>query len=474
MITATASAQDSSALSGDYNRSYVWMISIVAAFGGLLFGYDFVVIGGAKPFYEKFFALTDPGQQGWAMSCALIGCLFGALFAGTASDRFGRKKLLILAALLFTISSVFTGLAQTFTAFVIWRIVGGVAIGLASSLSPLYIAEVSPAAVRGRMVALNQFTVVIGILLAQIVNWMIAEPVPAGATAYDILQSWNGQHGWRWMFGVTAVPSLLFLVTSFFIPESPRWFAKRGMQKESDQVLERIFGATESERVSREIRATLNDDGGGMQWRALFEPRLLRVLVLGVVLAIFQQWCGINVIFNYADEIFSNAGYAVSDILFNIVITGIVNVLFSILAMVLVDRWGRRPLMIFGAASLAVCYAVLGACYAFGIHGPVVLALVLVAIACYAVSLAPVVWVVISEIFPNRIRGAATSVAVGALWVGCFVLTFTFPYLNRSLGAAGTFWVYGAICVLGLFFVLAKLPETKGKSLEQIETELAQ
>lgn len=470
MITTTA---DGAALSGeDYNKSYVWMISIVAAFGGLLFGYDWVVIGGAKPFYEKFFALTDPSQQGWAMSCALIGCLAGSMFAGTASDRWGRKRLLILSALLFTVSSIFTGMAPNFSQFIVWRIVGGLAIGLASALSPLYIAEISPASVRGRMVALNQFTVVIGILAAQIVNLMIAEPVAANATAEEILNSWNGQTGWRWMFGVTAIPSLLFLVTAFLIPESPRWLVKMNRVEDARKILGRIFDSRRADDVVTEIRSTIHAHDEKVQWSTLLEPRVKRALTLGIVIAVFQQWCGINVIFNYAEEIFSNAGYSVSSILFNIVITGVVNVAFTIAALFLVDRWGRRPLMLFGAASLCVSYILLGACYAFQIHGTAVLVLVLAAIGCYAVSLAPVAWVVISEVFPNRVRGTATSLAVGALWIACFILTFTFPFLNKALGAAGTFWIYAAICALGFVFCWAKLPETKGKSLEALEESM--
>lgn len=453
----------------EYNASYVWVISVVAALGGLLFGYDWVVIGGAKPFYEKFFDLVDPSAQGWTMSSALVGCLVGALVSASASDRFGRKRLLVFAAILFTISSIGTGMANTLNVFILWRIVGGVAIGVASTLSPLYIAEVSPARVRGKLVAINQFTVVIGILAAQIVNLLIAEKVPADATAEFILNSWNGQTGWRYMFYACAVPAAVFVLTSLMIPESPRWLAKAGRASEARKILDRIFGNIRGGEVLREIESTLNVHTEKVQWNQLLEKRTLPILIIGIVLAVFQQWCGINVIFNYAEEIFANAGYSVSDILFNIVITGAVNVVASIGALTLVDRVGRRPLMLFGAASLCVVYVILGACYAMAIKGPAVLALVLLAIACYAVSLAPVVWVIISEIFPNRIRGLAASVAVGALWIACFFLTYSFPILNKSLGAAGTFWIYAAICAAGFLFTYAKLPETKGKTLEEIE-----
>ena len=456
----------------DYNRGYVWVISLVAALGGLLFGYDWVVIGGAKPFYEKFFALSGPSQQGWAMSCALIGCLFGALGSGAASDRLGRKKLLLFSALLFAVSSIGTGLAGSFGVFVAWRMTGGIAIGIASNLSPMYIAEVAPAQMRGRLVSLNQLTIVIGILLAQIVNWLIAQPVPGGATAQEILQSWNGQTGWRWMFGITAVPSFLFLFGMFLAPESPRWLARQGKQGDALDILKKIGGTAHASAAWEEISASLLHDMRKVDLRVLFEPKIRRILGLGIVLAVFQQWCGINVIFNYAEEVFSAAGYQVSDILFNIVITGTVNLLFTLVAFILVDKFGRRVLMLFGAASLAAIYTLLGFCYATHSQGIHVLALVVAAIGCYAMSLAPVTWVIISEIFPNRIRGAAMSVAVAFLWIACFILTFTFPILNRNIGAAGTFWIYAGICLAGFIFLHLHLPETRGKSLEAIEREL--
>jgi sugar porter (SP) family MFS transporter len=470
MLTPPPSS--SSVLKADYSAVYVWMISLVAALGGLLFGYDWVVIGGAKPFYEKFFALTDPSQQGWAMGCALIGCLFGALGSGAASDHLGRKKLLLFSALLFAVSSIGTALAGSFGLFVAWRMAGGVAIGIASNLSPMYIAEIAPAPIRGRLVSLNQLTIVIGILLAQIVNWLIAQPVPTGATAQDILQSWNGQTGWRWMFGVTAVPSLLFLFGMLFAPESPRWLARQGRQDDSHRILEKIGGAGYAVSALDEITASLDHDKEKTDLRVLFEPKIRRILGLGIVLAVFQQWCGINVIFNYAEEVFSAAGFQVSDILFNIVITGSVNLLFTLVAFALVDKFGRRILMLLGAAGLAVIYTLLGLCYATHSQGIHVLALVLAAIGCYAVSLAPVTWVVISEIFPNRIRGTAMSIAVAFLWIACFILTYTFPILNHTIGAAGTFWLYAGICLAGFCFLLFRLPETRGKSLETIEREL--
>lgn len=452
-----------------FDTTYIYAISSAAALGGLLFGYDWVVIGGAKPFYESFFHLTGPSQQGWAMSCALVGCLIGALASGWLSDRFGRKRLLIAAGLAFGVSSVGTGLASSFQVFVSWRMAGGFAIGMASSLSPMYIAEVAPARLRGKLVSLNQLTIVIGILLAQVVNWVIARPVPPNSTAVDILRSWNGQFGWRWMFGVTAIPSMAFLISMFSVPESPRWFAKNGANEKAKRVLSRIGGEAFATRALQEIESTLAQDAHRASLQSLFDARMKRALLLGVVLAVLQQWCGINVIFNYAEEVFSAAGYSLSDMLFNIVVTGTVNLVFTVVAIGFVDRYGRRVLMLGGAAGLAVIYTVLALLYYIHSRGIPMLVLVVAAIACYAMSLAPVTWVVISEIFPNRIRGTAMSVAVTALWIASFALTYTFPLLNQHLGAAGTFWIYAAICVAGFLFIQARLPETKQKSLEQIE-----
>lgn len=455
-------------------RSYLLGISLISALGGLLFGYDWVVIGGAKPFYEPFFGITgNPAMQGWAMSSALTGCLAGAVLSGRLSDRYGRKRLLLLSALLFILASAGTGGSSSIAGFIIFRITGGVGIGLASNLSPMYIAEVTPAHVRGRFVSLNQLTIVIGILAAQIINWRLAQPVPTGATTADILNSWNGQTGWRWMFYACIVPASLFFVLAWFIPESPRWLAKDRYKKHKAHIiLSKIGGNEYADSELKAIEETLLDREETNR-RSLFRQRgITRILILGIVLAVFQQWCGINVIFNYAQEIFSSAGYTVSDILFNIVITGSVNLIFTFVGMFTVDRLGRKALMLLGAGGLAAIYALLGGMYYFHIQGLPLLIMVVMAIACYAMTLAPVTWVILSEIFPNRIRGAAMSVATFSLWSACFVLTYTFPLLNSALKASGTFWLYGIICVLGFWFIFRKLPETKGKSLEEIEREL--
>ncbi|OAM88864.1 sugar porter family MFS transporter [Termitidicoccus mucosus] len=457
-----------------FHLAYVTAISAIAALGGLLFGYDWVVIGGAKPFFERYFSITSPALSGWANSCALVGCLAGVLTAGALGARLGRKRLLAAAALLFAATSIGNALAPTFALFIAWRILGGVAIGMASNLSPLYIAEIAPARWRGRLVAVNQLTIVSGILLAQFVNWRLARDLPAGADGAWIAASWFGQNGWRWMLGLTAIPATLFALGMLFVPESPRWLVAAGRPAAAGHVFQKIGGPAYARAAVADTTASLassraNDKSA---WRDLFDPKLRRVLLLGIGLAVFQQWCGINVIFNYAEDIFRAAGYDISSVLKNMAWTGSVNLIFTLAALGSVDRLGRRPLMLAGAGGLAIIYAALGAGYLAGMQGWPMLLLVLAAIACYAMSLAPVTWVVISEIFPNRVRGAATAVAVAALWSACFVLTYTFPILNRLLGAHGTFWLYSAICLAGFFLVKRHLPETKNRTLEQLEKEL--
>lgn len=451
-------------------RAYLFLICLVSAMGGLLFGYDWVVIGGAKIFYEPFFGLEGSAVlRGWAMSSALAGCLVGALLSGEWSDRHGRKKMLIAASFLFVLSAYGSGAADSFTGFIVYRIVGGFGIGIASNVSPVYIAEVAPASVRGKFVSLNQLTVVLGILLAQGVNWQIGDYFTQGN---ETLSSYGIEQAWRWMLWAELIPAGLFFLLSFMIPESPRWLASRQKTVRARTILSRIGGSGYADQTLSELAHLSSPKNENASWNALLQPGVRKVLIIGSVLAIFQQWCGINVIFNYAHEIFSEAGYAVSDVLMNMVVTGITNVVFTLVALYTVDKWGRRRLMLVGSAGLAVIYAIQGACYFFEISGWPMLLLVVTAIACYAMSLAPVVWVVLSEIFPTRIRGMAMALSTFFLWTACFLLTYTFPLLNEAVGAAGTFWTYGVICLAGYLFIRKKLPETKGKTLEELEKEL--
>ncbi len=450
--------------------TYLLMICMVSAMGGLLFGYDWVVIGGAKIFYEPFFSLEgSAAMRGWAMSSALVGCLVGALLSGVWSDRYGRKKMLIIASFLFTVSAIGTGAVDDFGWFVFYRIVGGFGIGIASNVSPIYIAEVSPASVRGKFVSLNQLTIVLGILMAQIANWAIGDYYTAGANE---LSSQSVEWAWRWMFWAELIPAGLFFVLSFIIPESPRWLASKDKSAEAEKILIKVGGNEYAKQTLQELKQVVGREQECVRWSELFRPNVRNVLVIGIVLAVFQQWCGINVIFNYAQEIFSAAGYEVSDVLMNIVVTGVTNVVFTFVAIYTVDLWGRRTLMFVGSIGLAFIYITLGCCYWLGLSGWPMLLLVVMAIACYAMSLAPVIWVVLSEIFPVRIRGMAMALSTFFLWVACFLLTYTFPLLNEAVGASGTFGLYGIICFLGFLFISSKLPETKGKTLEELEKEL--
>lgn len=426
-----------------YNKGFLYFICAVSAMGGLLFGYDWVVIGGAKPFYELYFGISDsPLMQGVAMSTALVGCLIGAMLAGAAADKYGRKPLLMVSAVLFTVSAIATGLFNDFYLFNIARLLGGIGIGVASALSPMYIAEVSPTNIRGRMVSLNQMTIVLGILAAQVVNMLLAKD-----TTVDVNQVWNVNWGWRWMFWAETLPAGLFLLMSFFIPESPVYLKLKAMPQ-ADGI---------------KAEAGLKE---------LFQHKYARVLLLGLVIAVFQQWCGTNVIFNYAQEIFVGAGFNVDGMFINIVITGIANVIFTIVALYTIEKWGRRTLILIGAGGLGLIYLTLGTCYFLEMKGILMVALVVAAISVYAMTLGPVTWTLLAEIFPHRIRGIAMATCTFALWVGCCTLTFSFPSMNAVLGSSGTFWIYSAICVCAFIFLLRRCPETKGKSLDELEKDL--
>lgn len=440
-----------------YTRSFLYFICGVSAMGGLLFGYDWVVIGGAKPFYELFFGISDsPVMQGVAMTTALVGCLVGAMVAGAAADRYGRKPLLTTAAVLFTVSAVATGLFNDFVLFNVARFIGGVGIGVASALSPMYIAEVSPAEIRGRMVSLNQMTIVLGILAAQVVNMLLARD-----TAVAESQAWNVAWGWRWMFWAETLPAATFLIMSFFIPESPVYVRAHHQHLPKGEE----FKEDSNNHIRNQELPSFGDGLGVGQ--SLLSHKYRDILLLGLFIAVFQQWCGTNVIFNYAQEIFVGAGFDVDGMFINIVITGIANVLFTFVALYTIEKWGRRTLMLLGAGGLGVIYAVLGYCYYQQLTGFAMVALVVAAISVYAMTLGPVTWTLLAEIFPNRIRGVAMATCTFALWVGCCTLTFSFPSMNAALGSSGTFWVYAAICAFAFVFLWRNCPETKGKELEE-------
>ena len=441
-----------------FSKGFLYFICAVSAMGGLLFGYDWVVIGGAKPFYELYFGIGgSPVMQGVAMSTALVGCLVGAMVAGAAADKFGRKPLLVTAAVLFTVSAVATGIFNDFTLFNVARFIGGVGIGVASALSPMYIAEVSPADIRGRMVSLNQMTIVLGILAAQVVNMLLARETSVAES-----QAWNIAWGWRWMFWAETVPAALFLLMSFFIPESPVFIKLRNERLEV-----RGMNTSQAQILPTKVITPLSS-----QLSVLTSKKYSKVLLLGLVIAVFQQWCGTDVIFNYAQEIFVGAGFDVDGMFINIVITGIANVIFTFVALYTIEKWGRRTLILIGAGGLGLIYLTLGTCYFMEVKGLLMVCLVVAAISVYAMTLGPVTWTLLAEIFPHRVRGIAMATCTFALWVGCCTLTFSFPSMNAALGSSGTFWIYSAICACAFVFLWNRCPETKGKSLEQLEQEL--
>jgi sugar porter (SP) family MFS transporter len=454
--------------------AYVYVIASVAALGGLLFGYDTAVISGAIGFLEQHFHLDPQLWKGWAAASALVGCALGAALAGWLSDLLGRKRVLLLSALLFFISAVGTALPRTFQEFVVFRIIGGLGIGAASLTSPMYIAEVAPARIRGRMVSVNQLAIVSGMLIVYFVNYFIAQygntvDRLAAATA----GSWNVEYGWRWMFGSGAVPSLLLFTLLLFVPESPRFLARRGRTTAARDVLTRINGPEQARRELVEIEQALATETGRLA--DLFQPGVRAALGIGITLAVLQQVTGINVFLYYAPEIFKNMGANVDAALLETVVVGGVNLLFTLVAIGTVDRLGRKPLMLLGASGMGVSLLAMGLaayCHRTELW---VLVFILGYIGCFALSVGPVTWVILSEIFPTSIRGRAMAVATVLLWSANYVVTQTFTLMDQSAWLVDRFhhsfpfWFYAALCVVQVAFVARFVPETKGRTLEEIE-----
>lgn len=521
---------------------YVALLTLVAALGGLLFGYDTAVISGAIGFLQTYFDLDPQLYKGWAAASALIGCAAGAALAGMLSDRLGRKKVLLISAVLFLISALGTAFPRNFIEFIVFRIVGGLGVGAASMTSPMYIAEIAPARIRGRMVSINQLAIVSGMLVVYFVNYFIAaygtaldeqsvaeyvithgpaleaefverfvveqglqierddveafvvgkgdnldsqqvvaflkeHEVLVDQTAVDLAargaRPWNVYRGWRWMFGSESIPAALLLILMFFVPESPRWLIKQNRRPEAMAVLTRVGGPKHADREAADIEATLSLETGSIA--QLFEPGLRIVLVIGVALAILQQVTGINVFLYFAPEIFKKMGTGTDTALLQTVLVGAVNLTFTIIAIWTVDFWGRRPLMIAGASGMGVSLAALGTAAYTQTTELWVLVFILGYIACFALSVGPVTWVILSEIFPTKIRGRAMAIATVCLWLANYVVTQTFTYMDEHQGLvdmfhhAFPFWLYAALCVVQVLFVLRFVPETKGRTLEEIE-----
>jgi SP family arabinose:H+ symporter-like MFS transporter len=447
--------------SSNGNFGFVTLVSIVAAVGGLLFGYDTSVISGAIGFIQTKFGFGN-AMQGWVVSCLMIGAIIGAGLAGFLSDSLGRKKMLIAAGLLFTIGSIFSAVAPTVTMFVIARIIGGVGIGVSSTLVPLYIAEIAPSEHRGRLVSLNQLAVVIGISAIYFVNRAI---VNAGNQAWDV------NYSWRWMFGCGLIPGIVFVVLLFLVPESPRWLHKKGLENKSFSILEKINGTQQAKKELEDMKTSIQKESSG-SISLLFKPGYRTALIIGVVLAIFQQVTGINAIMYYAPEIFKQVGAGTNASFTETIIVGLVNFVFTIVSLWLIDKAGRKTLLIIGAAIMTVSLAVVG----FEFHlahpnGTLILIFILLFVAAFAVSFGPIVWLVIAEIFPTNIRGRATAIASVALWLADYVVSQFFPVLLGKTGPSVTFFIFAILGVVAFIFSLTVVRETKGKTLEEIESD---
>jgi SP family arabinose:H+ symporter-like MFS transporter len=431
---------------------YVLSVTLVAAIGGLIFGFDTAIVAGATRYMKEQFAL-DSLQEGWAVGIVLIGCMFGAGLAGPVSDRIGRRRFMLVSAALFLVSAVGCAVPRTIAEFMIFRFVGGLGIGSAAVLSPLYIAEVAPARARGALVSVNQLAIVTGILLAYFVNWAFAGAGPAN---------------WRWMYGMGAVPSVLFFLLLLRVPESPRWLVKNGREGEALTVLTRADSAAAAAAGIREIKDTLALEEGSL--RELFRPAFRRPLLIAIVLAVFQQITGINAILYYAPRIFEGAGFARMSAIGQSTIVGLVNMLFTVVAIVLADKVGRRPLLLVATGGMGLSLVLLGVAFKSPfLPASALLFIILLYIAFFASAMGPLVWVVMAEIFPTKVRGSAMGLATLVLWLADFAVTLTFPVISDRFHPSTAFWLYAAMCALDLVFMGFFLPETKGKTLEEIE-----
>lgn len=435
------------------NNTFLILVTFAAALGGLLFGFDTAVISGVVPFIKTYFSLDDI-SLGWAVSSLLVGCVFGVIISGKPADIFGRRKTLLVASLLFFVSAIGSALSDHLYVFIIFRFIGGIAVGTASTLSPMYISEISPAKKRGSLVSLNQLTIVIGILVAFFSNYLLVNA---------------GDNNWRWMLAVMSMPALLFFVTLLFIPESPRWLAQKGKNETAFKILERINGTGAAEIELKSIEESIASEPKG-SLKEVFSKEISPLIWIGIVVAVFSQVTGINSIMYYAPMIFAKTGIGVNNALMQTIAVGGVNLLFTFVAIKYIDKFGRKPLLIAGASGMAVSLFILAiAFYMHEFGGYLILAFVLIYIASFAMSLGPVTWVFVAEIYPNRIRSEAMSVAVVFLWAAVFVVSFTFPYMLNVFGGGTAFLIFGFMCVVYLLFLFTKVPETKGKSLEELE-----
>lgn len=443
------------------NRRYVYLISAIAALGGVLFGFDLVIISGTVPFFTRHFDLNE-FQTGWAVGCINLGAAIGALIGGKLSDSLGRKKLLMGCALLFALTGLGTGWAGSFPQFILFRMLSGVAVGAAALVCPMYVAEISPAPMRGRMVSFYQLSIVIGILLAYLSNYLLLN---------------TGINNWRWMFSSQSAPSLLFFFGLFFVAESPRWLIRKHRLGEAEAVLARIGGREYATAEAFQIKASFSQEtgtapAGRKSVNDLFRKDLWPIVFIGIVVAVFSQAVGQNSLFSYAPELFRQAGMAQDSAFLQSIIIGVINFIFTFIAIGTIDRIGRKKLLQYGSALLCLDALALSGSFYWQLPGTWVLVFVLAFIAIYSATLGPVTWVALSEIFPNRIRGNALALATLALWITNFFTTASFPVMKQYWGLPVTFGFHAVLCFIYFLFVRVRIPETKGKSLEEIEKEL--
>lgn len=438
---------------------YVIFATGVAAIGGFLFGYDTAVINGANTYLKTAFQLT-PAQEGIAGASAILGCIPGAMFAGTLSDRFGRRKLLFFCAILFALSGLLSAIPRTFTEFLIARFIGGIGIGASSMICPVYIAEIAPEKWRGRLGTLFQLGIVIGILLTLFVNSYVQGLGDA---------AWNTAYGWRWMLGLAAIPAIAFVGLLFAVPESPRWLAQKGLTSKAHKILTSIGGVEYADQEMAAIKATFSGNQG--KWSELLNGPFRRPLIIAVVLMACSQFCGINAIMYYSTKIFSIHGGNTGNAFASSVWVGAINLVFTFVAIAFVDRLGRKPLLIAGTFIQTLALGMVG--WAFHTHqqGSILLICIVVFIAAFAMAMGPISWLLCSEIFPNQYRGRAMSVATFTIWLSCYIVAQTFPMLNDNptIGPAYTFWIYATVSLFSCLFVAFTVPETKGRTLEEIE-----
>ena len=455
------------------NFGYLIFLSVVAALGGFLFGYDTAVISGTIAQVTQLFQL-DALQQGWYVGCALVGSIIGVLFAGILSDKLGRKLTMVISAILFSASALGCALCTDFTQLVVYRIIGGVGIGVVSIVSPLYISEVSVAQYRGRLVSLYQLAVTVGFLGAYLVNYQLLAWSESGALlGVPLLNKIFITEVWRGMLGMETLPAILFFIIIFFIPESPRWLIVRGQERRAINILERIYNSiTEATNQLKETQSVLTAETSS-EWSLLMKPGILKAVIIGVCIAILGQFMGVNAVLYYGPSIFENAGLSGGDSLFYQVLVGLVNTLTTVLALVIIDKVGRKKLVYYGVSGMVLSLVLIGLYFLFGdslgVSSLFLLIFFLFYVFCCAVSICAVVFVLLSEMYPTKVRGLAMSIAGFALWIGTYLIGQLTPWMLQNLTPAGTFFLFAVMCVPYMLIVWKLVPETTGKSLEEIE-----